>query len=188
MRISAPGTDWKTPTLHRCAGRCPPGGLILLGAARRRISFRQPRLHYASGFTLLELLVVIAIMALATAGVSLALRDSTDTQLEREAQRLGALLESGRAQARMASVVVRWRATPTGFSFEGVPGASLPGQWLGSDVRVLGNAALVLGPEPVIGPQQVQLVSIADPSRSLTLATDGIRPFAVVPPSAAVSP
>ncbi len=26
-----------TPTLHRCAGRCPPRGLIRLGAARRRI-------------------------------------------------------------------------------------------------------------------------------------------------------
>ena len=25
------------PTLHRCAGRCPPRGLIRLGAARRRI-------------------------------------------------------------------------------------------------------------------------------------------------------
>jgi general secretion pathway protein H len=149
MRISAPGTDGKAPTLLR-------------------------------GFTLLELLVVIAIMALATAGVSLALRDSTDTQLEREAQRLGALLESGRAQARMASVVVRWRPTPTGFAFEGLPGAPLPAQWLGTDVRAAGTTALVLGPEPVIGPQQVQLVSISNPSRSLTLATDGIRPFAVL--------
>jgi general secretion pathway protein H len=134
------------------------------------------------GFTLLELLVVIAIMALATAGVSLALRDSTDTQLEREAQRLGALLEAGRAQARMASAVVRWRATPTGFVFEGLPGAPLPTQWLGDDVRASGTTALVLGPEPIIVPQQVQLVSISNPSRSLTLATDGIRPFAVAPP------
>lgn len=139
-----------------------------------------PTLH--RGFTLLELLVVIAIMALATAGVSLALRDSAETQLEREAQRLGALLESGRAQARMASVVVRWRPTPTGFAFEGLPGAPLPTQWLGDDVRAAGTTALVLGPEPVIGPQQVQLVSISNPSRSLTLATDGIRPFAVAPP------
>ena len=137
-------------------------------------------LHH--GFTLLELLVVIAIMALATAGISLALRDSTDTQLEREAQRLGALLESGRAQARMASVVVRWRTTPTGFAFEGLPGAPMPTQWLGDDVRATGSTALVLGPEPVIGPQQVQLVSISNPSRSLTLATDGVRPFAVASP------
>lgn len=134
------------------------------------------------GFTLLELLVVIFIMALATAGVSLAMRDSVDTQLEREAQRLGALLESGRAQARMASVVVRWRTTPTGFAFIGLPGAPLPTQWLGDDVRATGTTALILGPEPVIGPQQVQLVSVSNPSRRLTLATDGIRPFAVASP------
>ena len=50
-------------------------------------------LSAAKGFTLLELLVVVAIIALATAGVSFALRDSQATQLEREAQRLAALLE-----------------------------------------------------------------------------------------------
>lgn len=155
-----------------------PGSSVL--GARRQIAFRQRRLPLAYGFTLLELLVVVAIMALATAGVGLALRDSAGTQLEREAQRLAALLESGRAQARMASVVVRWRPTPTGFAFEGVPGAPLPTQWLGSDVRVVSTTALVLGPEPIIGPQQVQLVSISNPTRNLTLATDGIRPFAVV--------
>ena len=43
------------------------------------------------GFTLLELLVVVALIAMATAGVSLSLRDSRQTQLEREAQRLVAL-------------------------------------------------------------------------------------------------
>jgi general secretion pathway protein H len=44
------------------------------------------------GFTLLELLVVVAIMAIATAGVGLAMRDASQSQLEREAQRLAALL------------------------------------------------------------------------------------------------
>ena len=42
------------------------------------------------GFTLLELLVVISIIALATAGVGIAMRDSGQTQLEREAARLAA--------------------------------------------------------------------------------------------------
>ncbi len=32
----------RAPTLRRCAGRCPPRGLIRLGAARRRI-VRAPR-------------------------------------------------------------------------------------------------------------------------------------------------
>ena len=51
----------------------------------------------ARGFTLLELLVVLSIMALATVGVGLAMRDGTQAQLERDAERLAALLESARA-------------------------------------------------------------------------------------------
>ena len=134
-----------------------------------------------AGFTLIELLIVVAIMAIATAGVGLALRDSSSTALEREAQRLAVLLDSARVQSRMMANPVRWRPTPTGFAFEGLTtGSSFPATWLGQDVRVAGNVAILLGPEPVIGPQQIRLVSISQPARSLTLATDGIRPFAVV--------
>ena len=134
-----------------------------------------------AGFTLIELLIVVAIMAIATAGVGLALRDSSETALEREAQRLAVLLDSARVQSRMTANPVRWRPTSTGFAFEGLAnGSAFPATWLGQDVRVAGNAAVVLGPEPVIGPQQIRLVSISQPARSLLLTTDGIRPFAVV--------
>lgn len=131
------------------------------------------------GFTLLELLVVVAIMAIATAGVGLALRDSSQTQLEREAQRLAALLESARAQSRMSANPVRWRATATGFAFEGLADTTLPSNWLGADVRTTATAAVPLGPEPIIGPQRIRLESVSQPARSLTVATDGVRPFAV---------
>lgn len=137
----------------------------------------------ASGFTLLELLVVLAIMAVATAGVSLSLRSSSATALEREAQRLAVLLESGRAQSRMTANPVRWRPTATGFSFEGLTApATLPSNWLSPDVQAAGAASVLLGPEPVIGPQQIRLVSISEPARSLTIATDGVRPFSVLAP------
>ena len=46
------------------------------------------------GLTLLELLVVLAIIAISSAGVALAMRDNSQTQLEREAQRLIAKLEA----------------------------------------------------------------------------------------------
>ena len=134
----------------------------------------------AGGFTLLELLIVVAIMALATAGVGLAMRDSSFTQLEREAQRLAALLESGRAQSRMSANPVRWRVTPTGFSFDGLVNVTLPSNWLGNDVQVTSPTPVLLGPEPIIAPQQIRLVSIAEPGHSLIVATDGVRPFSVL--------
>ena len=149
----------------------------MLTASRHLLSGRIRQ----AGFTLIELLIVVAIMAIATAGVGLALRDSSGTALEREAQRLAVLLDSARVQSRMTANPVRWRPAPSGFAFEGLSSeSSFPATWLGQDVRVASNAAVVLGPEPVIGPQQIRLVSISQPTRSLTLATDGIRPFAVV--------
>ncbi len=134
----------------------------------------------AGGFTILELLVVIAIIAVATAGVGLALRDSQATQLEREAQRLAALFESARAQSRSSGVPVRWYTTPGGFRFDGVPPNSLPENWLSDTTQVQGTATLQLGPEPIIGRQEVILGSSAAPDRSLRIATDGLRPFSVV--------
>lgn len=131
------------------------------------------------GFTLLELLVVITIIAVATAGVAFAVRDTTGTQLEREAQRLTALLESARAQSRASGIPVRWYTTESGFRFDGVPPKALPDQWLAADTRVLGTAMLVLGPEPIIGRQSVVLGSASDPARTLSLSTDGLRPFRI---------
>jgi general secretion pathway protein H len=132
-----------------------------------------------AGFTLLELLIVVAIIAIATAGVSFALRDPQAAQLEREAQRLAALLESARAQSRSSGVAVRWHPTDTGFTFEGVPPDTLPQHWLVETTQVRGAAMLLLGPEPIIGRQEVELVSTALPGRSLRIATDGLRPFTV---------
>jgi general secretion pathway protein H len=141
------------------------------GSRRRRTSTR--------GFTLLELLVVVAIIAIASAGVSFALRDSQATLLDREAQRLAALLESARAQSRSSGIPVRWRAMDGGFRFEGVAPGALPDHWLSEGTHAQGPALLVLGPEPIIGRQTVVLVSEAVPNRSVRIATDGLRPFAI---------
>jgi general secretion pathway protein H len=132
-----------------------------------------------AGFTLLELLVVVAIVAIASAGVSFALRDAQGAQLEREAQRLASLLESARAQSRLSGQPVRWRATEGAFTFDGLPPEQLPRTWLVEGTQVLGTAVLVLGPEPIIGPQSVVLGSSREPGRRLGVATDGLRPFHV---------
>ncbi|MBV7540109.1 prepilin-type N-terminal cleavage/methylation domain-containing protein [Acidovorax sp. sic0104] len=138
--------------------------------------------YRARGFTLLELLVVISIIALATAGVGIAMRDSGQTLVEREASRLAALLESARAQSRTVGIPVLWRANPRGFQFEGLPPSAqsaLPHQWLDAGTAVRGPGLLVLGPEPLIGPQQVLITHHAFPDRTLRVVTDGVRPFTV---------
>ena len=145
------------------------------------------------GFTLIELMVVVALVALATAGVTLSLRDDGSTRLEREALRLSALIESARAQSRTSGLPVVWRSLPQGFEFVGLPplrssanaSDSLvgPRSWLSADtlaqvIQPPGALTLVLGPEPLIAAQRLVL---QQGERRLTLATDGISPFAVVP-------
>jgi general secretion pathway protein H len=136
-----------------------------------------------AGFTLLELLVVVAIIAVATAGVTLSLRDSSQTALEREAQRLAVLFESARAQSRASGTAVFWRPTLDGFRFEGLPPGALPTRWLEAGTRAGANLAIQLGPEPIIGAQAVDILSggqdQGQPARVLRIATDGLRPFAL---------
>jgi general secretion pathway protein H len=138
----------------------------------------------SQGFTLLELLIVVSIIAIASAGVSFALRDSQAAELEKEAQRLAALLESARAQSRSSGVPVRWYPTEGGFKFDGVAPGTLPERWLADTTQVRGTATLVLGPEPIIGRQSVVLGSSSAADRSVRIATDGLRPFAITAPDA----
>ena len=139
------------------------------------------------GFTLLELLVVVAIIALGTAGVAFALRDGTQSQLEREAARLSALLESARAQSRSSGVPVRWVANPQGFRFEGLPPKTLPDNWLNTDTAVQSaQRTITLGPEPLIGKQIIVLTNISSAGRTVAISTDGLRPFNVLSGEAGV--
>jgi general secretion pathway protein H len=133
----------------------------------------------AAGFTLLELLVVLAIVAIASAGVSLSMRDTSQTALTADAQRLAAALDAARARSQVSGVPVRFMAENQQTRFEGLTQADVPTMAWGPNTRVVGTVTLLLGPEPVIDPQQLQLQSINPPGQRVTLATDGVRPFAV---------
>ncbi|MBU3738881.1 MAG: type II secretion system protein GspH [Rhodoferax sp.] len=141
----------------------------------------SPERRRGGGYTLIELLVVVAILALATLGVVLSQRNGTEIQLQREAERLSALLEAARAHSQFSGVPVRWRPSPQGFRFDGLDNEKWPGQWLDSDTLVSPEAVLLLGPEPVIGPQSLELGTRRDPQFRLRLTTDGLRPFVVQP-------
>jgi len=142
----------------------------------------------SAGFTLIELLVVLTVVAISVAMVSLALRDPVDAQLEREAERLAALLEMARAEARADGLIASWAPLPADqqgqgaqFRFAGLPkDFPLPSRWLGDPVEVLviGAMRVQLGPEPFIGAQRIVL-SLGEHRR--VLATDGLAPFSVAP-------
>ncbi len=159
------------------------------------------------GLTLLELMVVLLIIGFATTGVALALRDSSQTQLEREAQRLVAKLEAARTQSRTSGQTFVWQPTAEGFVIETLPRATnqpvSKEVWLEANTQatidVPTNASatgVVLGPEPILSPIQISLYVRGDMAKTnanttnnsnlnqpytLRIGTNGLKPFEVLP-------
>jgi general secretion pathway protein H len=152
--------------------------------ALSQVCVRAPqRSRQALGFTLIELLVVIALIAMGTAAVSFTLRDTAETVLERDAERLAALFESARARSRASGMPVRWHPVAASspqntdaFVFDGLPAQTLPNQWLSPLIQVDMAAVVVLGPDPIIGPQSIRLRA---KDMQLWVSTDGLQPFKV---------
>ncbi len=157
------------------------------------------------GFTLIELMVVLALVAIAAGGAMLAMRDAPEAALQREADRLVALLEAARAQSRASGLAIVWQADEGGFAFvrgpastavQGAAAAVAEGSgqgmaaqegartqppdqslaWLDPQVRALPAEPLLLGPEPII---EARSIVLALQGRSISVFSDGLRPFAI---------
>lgn len=173
--------------------RSGPGNSRLVWLSRLPVGPCRPGARRGGGFTLIEVMVVMALIAIAVGVVSLALRDSRITRLDREAARLSALLETARAEARVAGLPVRFVLTPgkadQQFAFTGLPPSrTLPTRWLDDEVVAQigdGRVGLVLGPEALIGRQRV-LLRIDD--LRIEIGTDGLQPFTVRSPPSDASP
>jgi general secretion pathway protein H len=188
MLISVAGSCI-APTLVTACTALPPEGALLAwgGPARRRITptlvtaCTARRSKLVGGFTLFELLVVVAIIAIATAGATVALRDSSTTALEREAQRVAAVLEAGRSRSRTTGLAVRWQPNADGFLLAGSAPADTDNTqpWLTPGTTAQpgdGNTFVLLGPEPII---PAQSVTLGLEGRRVLISTDGLKPFRV---------
>ena len=153
---------------------------MLTSVAGSKPQHHPPGRHY--GFTLLELLLVVTVVAIASVGVTFALRDAGQARLDAEAQRLVAVLETARAQSRASGMVVTWHPSVDGFVLQGLPDNPknpLAQKWQEPDLVVNSEKPLLLGPEPIIPPQSVLMWMSSQPLYSLRIGTDGVRPFAV---------
>jgi len=138
----------------------------------------------AKGFTLIELLVVLALLAIGSSLVVLGLRDASTQPLQQEADRLIAVLEGAKAQARVSSTPLRWQADEQGFAISPLTGGEAQRlAWLHLGTRAE-PAVWVISAEPLQAPMQLQLRQAATgnrPAASLTLRSDGASAFKVQP-------
>ncbi len=149
------------------------------------------------GFTLIEVMLVLALLGLATAVVTLAWPADPQRALQRDAERVAAVLQAQRVLSRSTGQP-RWWQVQGGAVVVFADGTA-PGQpalrLLPEDARVRWRTPLegqrqTLGPEPIVPPQALQLwreapagaEPAASPLQSLWVSTDGIRPFAVQQP------
>jgi len=134
-----------------------------------------------AGFTLLELLVVLAIIASASAAVVLSLRDSPQTRLQAEAERVIAVLEASRADARASNTAMRWHADDQGFQVHTLPADGPPVHnmaWLHKGTQAL-PVEVLISAEPVQARSRLTLSH--DSGARLSIGTDGAAAFKVLP-------
>ncbi len=103
--------------------------------------------HAGHGFTLVELLVALLVMALLTGLAAMALPQSGQDSMQREAERLAALLDAAREQAAARGEPLAWAPGTAGYTFlqpsprgwvplDDAPLTARRWQWLSADAAL----------------------------------------------------
>lgn len=128
------------------------------------------------GFTLLELLLVVAVIAITAGAAAVSVSAVSPPPVEKEAQRLAALLDVERAHSRSSGVPSFFVISASGFEVQRLRQRLRSERWQHDSVQAE-SVRLTLGPEPVLSPQRVVLADRSGAKR--WVQTDGIRPFTV---------
>lgn len=125
------------------------------------------------GFTLIELMVVAALLSILAGAASVALQ-ALPKPVEKDAQRLAAVLDAQRAKSRSSGQSIFFQSEGNRFRMH--RGSAVTTERLSAGTT-LEPARIKLGPEPVIDPQRVLLSDESGNTRAVI--TDGVRPFYV---------
>lgn len=125
------------------------------------------------GFTLIELMVVAALLSILAGAASVALQ-ALPKPVEKDAQRLAAVLDAQRAKSRSTGQPIFFKSQ--GNSYRVHRGSAVTSERLSAGTT-LAPADIKLGPEPVIEPQRVVLTDASGNAHAVI--TDGVRPFYV---------
>jgi general secretion pathway protein H len=149
------------------------------------------------GFTLIEVMVVLALLGMATGLVALAWPTDPHRALQRDAERVAAVLQAQRVLSRSTGQPRWWQVQGGELWVHAADTGPLPVLRLRpQDPRVHWRSALdgqrhSLGPEPIVPGQTLQVWRNRNGSPAeagmaagswVLVATDGVRPFAVQQP------
>ena len=138
---------------------------------------------HTTGFTLVELMVVLLVLALGSSIVLVNMRSSLHSSLDTEAQRVQAVLENARAQARTRHTLLTWQSDATGFTVSTANDASVVLErmpWLASGTFSEPDS-LSISAEPVQPPMRLTLRHADLPRATWVLETNGVGSFAWKP-------
>ncbi len=144
-------------------------------------TLRRPAVRQAAGrgFTLLELLIVLVLIGVASATIMAGMRSSDEVQLHKQAEQLVAAIEVGRAQSRARGLAAELAVHEGGFLIKDPHVAideSKITPWLEPGMTASGHVPLLLGPEPILPPQTLQL-HLGE--FSVRISSQGLAPFVV---------